>query len=129
MNYLDASIIIAATDPSSPLAPRIAAALGTMPKGDGCLSDLVRLECLVQPIRHNDSVRIARIETFFAGMTELPLDRAVYELATRLRANRRGLKTPDALHLATALRHGCAEFWTNDLDLAKVPAGLTFRTF
>jgi predicted nucleic acid-binding protein len=25
-----------------------------------------------------------------------------------------GLTTPDALHLATALQHGCTELWTND---------------
>ena len=30
-----------------------------------------------------------------------------------------GLKTPDSLHLAAALRHGCTEFWTNDDPLAR----------
>lgn len=33
-----------------------------------------------------------------------------------------GLKTPDALHLATALHHGCTEIWTND-DRLKAAAG------
>ena len=33
-----------------------------------------------------------------------------------------GLKTPDALHLATALHHGCTEFWTND-DRLRAAAG------
>ena len=35
---------------------------------------------------------------------------------------RHGLKTPDALHLATALHHGCSKFWTNDNRL-KAAAG------
>jgi len=29
-----------------------------------------------------------------------------------------GLKTSDALHLATAQRHGCIALWTNDDRLA-----------
>ncbi len=46
----------------------------------------------------------------------------VFDLATELRAQH-GLKTPDALHLAAALRAGCDEFWTNDEHLAKAAAG------
>ena len=34
-----------------------------------------------------------------------------------------GLKTPDALHLATALHHGCTELWTND-DRLRSAAGV-----
>ena len=37
----------------------------------------------------------------------------IFAQALGLRAQH-GLKTPDALHLATALHHGCTEFWTND---------------
>ncbi|MGL4609627.1 MAG: type II toxin-antitoxin system VapC family toxin [Trueperaceae bacterium] len=37
------------------------------------------------------------------------------------------LKTPDALHLATALHHGCQEFWTNDLRLSKATRQISFR--
>ena len=29
------------------------------------------------------------------------------------------LKTPDALHLATAILAGCSQFWTNDKKLVK----------
>ena len=44
----------------------------------------------------------------------------VFKDAARLRAET-GLKTPDALHAATALRAGCALFITNDADFRRVP--------
>jgi predicted nucleic acid-binding protein len=44
----------------------------------------------------------------------LRVDREVFRQAARLRADFAGLKTPDAIHLATALQHRCNEFWTND---------------
>ena len=48
----------------------------------------------------------------------IDLNRLVFELATRLRAESQ-LKTPDALHLAAAIFAGCREFWTNDKQLVK----------
>ena len=44
---------------------------------------------------------------------------AVFEDAARLRAES-GLKLPDALHAATALRAGCALFITNDADFRRL---------
>ena len=61
----------------------------------------------------------ARFEGFFAAVAQLPNDEAVFRRAAELRA-RLGVKTPDALHLATAERYGCVQFWTNDDRLAKV---------
>jgi predicted nucleic acid-binding protein len=46
----------------------------------------------------------------------------VVELATEIRAHSR-LKTPDALHLAAAIHHGCTEFWTNDNRLMQAAVG------
>jgi len=41
--------------------------------------------------------------------------------AARLRAIIPGLKTPDAIHAATALVHGCVMFITNDMGFRRVP--------
>ena len=35
-----------------------------------------------------------------------------------------GIKTPDALHLATAIGHGCAALWTADDRLQRAGHGL-----
>jgi predicted nucleic acid-binding protein len=48
---------------------------------------------------------------------------AVFHQAAELRAQY-GLKTPDALHLATARHHGCTALWTNDNRLSKVAGDL-----
>lgn len=45
---------------------------------------------------------------------------AVIEKATVLRATR-GLKTPDAIHAATAILCGASEFWTTDRDFCECP--------
>lgn len=52
----------------------------------------------------------------------LDLNDAVYRYATELRATQR-LKTPDALHLAAAIEHGCDSFWTRDNRLVQTVSG------
>ena len=49
----------------------------------------------------------------------IPATRDLWEDSARIRADT-GLKTPDALHAATALRAGCALFVTNDTDFRRV---------
>lgn len=84
-------------------------------------SELSRMECRVQPLRAgNDAVLTAYDKLFGnAAYRTLSLDKQTFELATQLRAQHK-LKTPDALHLATAICAGCDEFWTHDNRLAQV---------
>lgn len=49
----------------------------------------------------------------------MPVNHAIAERATELRAHH-NLRTPDALHLATALEVQCDAFLTNDLGLKRV---------
>jgi predicted nucleic acid-binding protein len=87
-------------------------------------SELVRLECRLKPMREGNHALLSRYDAFFALPSHqwVPLDRTVFEAATRLRAGHR-LKTPDALHLAAALTGGCDEFWTQDLHLSTAAGG------
>lgn len=87
------------------------------------ITALTRLECRVRPLRDADTELLATYDRFFAEaiVQGVALSDAVFEHATRLRAHHR-LRTPDALHLAAALHHGCDEFWTNDQRLANAAA-------
>ncbi len=82
------------------------------------VSDLTRRECRVGPMRTGDHATLALYDRFFRadGVELAPLSSDVFELATEIRA-RRGLRVPDALHVAAAVRSGCRAFWTNDLRL------------
>lgn len=78
-------------------------------------------ETLVKPIRDAN----LDIETQYRAMFEsgavrlLEAPHSVFDDAARIRADT-GLKTPDALHAATALSVGCALFITNDRDFLRV---------
>jgi predicted nucleic acid-binding protein len=90
-----------------------------------CVTELLRLECRIQPLAQGDSELLALYDELFdqPGLIWQPLNREVFDLACRLRAQHR-LKTPDALHLAAAATAGCDEFWTHDRRLAAAGAGL-----
>jgi predicted nucleic acid-binding protein len=83
------------------------------------VSDLVRLECRVLPIRCSDVTLLGRYDAFFASpdVRMLSLTAAVCDRATLLRA-KYNFKTADALQLAAAIVHGCDRFLTNDRRLS-----------
>ncbi len=115
--YLDSCIVIYAVEKHPTHELRIRHELRTRRDWNVAISPLVRLETLVRPRREQNSLLIGLYESFFAGCLMLPVTSAVFEHALDLRV-RHQLRVPDALHLATALQHGCDEFWTNDLRLA-----------
>ena len=85
-------------------------------------SPILVLEALVKPLRDgNTAIEMQYRELLDAHAVRL-LDASyqVFEDAARLRAAS-GLKTPDAIHAATALRAACALFVTNDSDFRRVP--------
>ena len=73
------------------------------------------IECIAKPIEVRDVDLVARYGAFLALKTTLvsPLDRPIAFAAAQLRA-RFGLKTVDALHLATAIAAGASDFVTTD---------------
>ena len=85
-------------------------------------SPILVVEALVKPLRDRNTEIEMQYRELFASNAVRLLDASyqVFEDAARLRAGT-GLKTPDALHAATALRANCALFITNDTDFSRVP--------
>ena len=119
--YVDACLLIYWVERSGPVAEAAVRWLEKRPEEAMCVSPLTRLEVLVHPTRHGNHVLVQSYEALLAKQTWLPIGDEIFAHALTLRAQH-GLKTPDALHLATALHHGCTEFWTNDNRL-KAAAG------
>jgi len=85
-------------------------------------SELVLLEVLTGPLGAGDRVLAARLENALRHgpwLDLLPISRSVLVRAAELRARYR-VKTPDALHLATALLRGCGAFVTNDRRIPEI---------
>lgn len=124
--YLDSCLLVYAVEDDPVFGPttkqRLAQAADTE---DAVLaiSALVRLECLVGPMRSGDRSLRLRYERALSLLRLLDMPPAVYDGAAELRA-RYGLRTPDALHLACAQHHGCRALWTNDDRLARASHGL-----
>lgn len=87
-------------------------------------SELTVLESLVGPLKANDQRLTARFRRLLfqsANLRLIPVSRTVLERAAQLRAQTPALKTPDAIHAATALEAGALTFITNDTQFRHVP--------
>jgi predicted nucleic acid-binding protein len=88
-------------------------------------SELALLETLVGPLKSGNTTLERDYEQALLGtdMRLLPITQAILREAARLRATTK-LRTPDALHAATARQAGCVLFVTNDAGfrgLASLP--------
>lgn len=91
------------------------------------VSPLVKLEVLAKPLRDGDIALCHAFDVFLSSLTRLSIPDEVYDIALQLRANYR-LKVPDALHLAIAQYHECADFWTNGNRLDTAAGQLNIQT-
>lgn len=121
--YLDACCIIYLLEASSSFHAAVArriAAHGVAPGASLASSRLARIECRTKPLREADTGLLARYEAFFSAQRFqlVEISPAVIERATELRA-KYGFKTPDAMHLATAVLENADVFLTGDRQLEK----------
>ena len=122
MIYLDSNVVIRLVEGNAlaraPLVARLASSL--VVAGSLTTSRLSRLECRSNLLRSGDTVTLAQFDVFFSGVeiSLIEVTAAVVELATEIRA-KYNLKTPDALHYASAMEAGAEVFLTGDRVLAR----------
>jgi len=124
IHYIDSVILIYYYDHVGSFQARAIQWLSAvMAAGDQiAISDLVRMECRVGPLRSGDGPRLAIFDGFFArpDVRVVPITPAVFDRAASIRAQYR-FKTPDSIHLAAAVEAGCDRFLTHDNRLGQYP--------
>ncbi|MEG4033675.1 PIN domain-containing protein [Microcoleus sp. S36b_A4] len=85
-------------------------------------SELTLLETLVFPLKNANTILVSDYEQLLlsSDIQLVPITQSVLRTAANLRANTH-LKTPDAIHAATAITEGCTLFLTNDNGFRNVP--------
>jgi predicted nucleic acid-binding protein len=85
-------------------------------------SELALMETLIGPLKSGDAALQRAYDQALLG-TELrliPITQSILREAARLRSISK-LRTPDAIHAATALLVSCALFITNDVGFRTIP--------
>lgn len=123
--YLDSCIPIYFYDHTGPFHVRAVNRFAALAAAGDLIavSDLVRLECRVKPLKIRDAVKLAVFDAFFArpDVHIVPITTAAFDRATSIRAAH-GFKLGDSLHLAAAVEARCDRFLTNDARLSAFTA-------
>lgn len=83
-------------------------------------SELILMEVLVVPLRNGNNSLVADYEELLSAQVQLiTISQSVLKQAASIRATT-NLKTPDAIHAATALSVSCNQFITNDKGFRNV---------
>jgi predicted nucleic acid-binding protein len=122
--YLDSNAIIYSVEKVPEYWPKLKPVWQASAEGRLKLvtSELAILESLVLPMRLGNAGLIADYEEVFHSQeVELvPITANILREAASMRAKHKA-KTPDSIHLATALSIQCKLCLTNDLDFRRVP--------
>jgi predicted nucleic acid-binding protein len=87
------------------------------------VSELILMETLIGPYQSNNPQLAVDYEEFLRlpGIELVPISPLVLREAARLRSQVRKLRSPDAIHGATALSKGVTSLLTNDFGFRNVP--------
>jgi predicted nucleic acid-binding protein len=121
--YLDACSIIYLVEAESPFHEVVVRRLlqhQAEPASQLMTSRLSSLECRTRPVRENDRKLLAAYDKLFSAnrMLIVEITAEIVASATSLRA-RYGFKTPDAIHLASAIGEKADVFLTGDSSLSR----------
>ena len=121
---LDSVMLIYLIEQNKSYYKRIHAIAAHITQGDiqAICSSLVVTEVLIHPFRNADQHLISQYEMILRhsrNIQLISLTPDIAHLSAQLRA-KYNLKTPDAIHVATAIHSGCDTFLTNDLGIRRV---------
>ena len=123
--YLDTGILIYSVETHADYWPLLRPLWEGARRGEitAISSELTVLETLVGPLRKGDARLAAAYDEVFHSpdLRLVAISQPILREAASLRAMVPALRTPDALHAATALVSGCASFVPNDRGFAQVP--------
>lgn len=118
--FLDSNIVIYLIERTPDFGPIAARRIESLlSQGQRLVvSDLVRMECRVHPLRDGDAVTLSAFDGYFASedVEVTAITAAVCDRAAAIRARYR-FSPMDSLHLAAACEHGCQQFLTQDSRL------------
>lgn len=122
--YIDTSIFIYFIEGHSRYFDVCDEIFGYLEKGriEAVTSTLTLLEILVQPYKQKNDELVLKFYSLFTTYPHLtwqPVTLPVSDLAAKLRAEH-NLKTPDAIHAASALSSGAASVFCNDQVFRRV---------
>lgn len=117
MIYLDSGVVMRLVEGIPQNNPRYLSEIGNSPLAT---SSLALTECLCKPLANQDKVSLGLFQGFFASsnVRVFPVTVDIAVKAAELRA-RLNFKTPDAIHVATALITNSAKILTTDTDFEK----------
>jgi predicted nucleic acid-binding protein len=121
--YVDANVAIYAVEKIEPYAYLLQPLWTKANAGELNIvtSELTWLETLTKPLCDGNTILEKIFRAFLSAreITLIPATLSIWEKASELRGL--GVKTPDALHAATALESRCTMFLTNDANFQRVP--------
>lgn len=114
MDAFDTDVLIYASTQGHPLGARVHALFAqSVDQFIGIGSVLLAVELLIKPARQHDASSVNRSQQLLARLDLRELTAPISVLAVEFGA-RYGLKTVDAVHLATAVEVGADRFITNN---------------
>jgi predicted nucleic acid-binding protein len=120
MVFLDSSIVIYYVEQPATWGPKASDRLTALQASGEqfAVTELVRMECLVGPIKAGDAAMLADFAAFFSAsdVVILPITAPIAERAAEIRATYQ-FGPMDSFHLAAAVDSGCNLFLTNDTQL------------
>ncbi len=123
--YADAQIFIYSVEKHPTYAPVLRPLWEAVSRGvfEVVSSELTLLETLIGPMKQGDALLEADYENLYLspGIRLLPITLPILRVGARHRAHLGRLRTPDALHAATAGSCACTLFLTNDAVFRHVP--------